>query len=152
MSKTMTLAVLILIVAAGGMAYIRLAPTNPAQWHVPLEPRPQEMATPSPDKVTALPTGAYADLTAAPDQTQAVLAQLDGIALASPRTRRVAGSAETGRITWVSRSVFWGFPDFTTAEATPQGVTLYARQRFGKGDWGVNAARISGWIAALGPR
>ena len=145
----MTLAVLILIVAAGAMAYIRLAPVNPSVWHMPLDPRPQGMTTLSPAKVTALPDGAYADLTAAPDQTQALLAKLDGIALATPRTIRIAGSAETGRITWQTRSAFWGFPDFTTAESTPEGVTLYARQRFGKGDWGVNAARLTAWISKL---
>ncbi|WP_054009096.1 DUF1499 domain-containing protein [Cypionkella psychrotolerans] len=149
MTKIMTLAVLILIVAAGAMAFVRLAPTNPSLWHVALNPRPLDIATPSPDRVTALPNGAYVDLTAAADQTQALLAKLDGIALASPRTLRIAGSAETGRITWQTRSAFWGFPDYTTAESTPEGVTIYARQRFGKGDWGVNAARLTAWISAL---
>lgn len=149
MTKIMTLVVLILIVAAGAMAFVRLAPTDPDVWHMSLDPRPLDMATPSPDKVTALPNGGYVDLTAAPDQTQALLAKLDGIALATPRTLRIAGSAETGRITWQTRSAFWGFPDYTTAESTPNGVTLYARQRFGKGDWGVNAARLTAWISAL---
>jgi len=145
----MALAVLILTLAAAAMAFIRLSPSDPALWHLALDPRPLNIATPSPDQVTTLPNGAYADLPAAPDQTQALLAKLDGIALASPRTSRVAGSAETGRITWVTRSAFWGFPDYTTAESTPQGVTIYARQRFGKGDWGVNAARLAAWIAGL---
>ena len=149
MNKIMTLAVLILMVAAGAMAFIRLAPTNPSLWHVALDPRPLDMTTPSPDKVTPLPNGAYVDLIASPDQTQALLAKLDGIALAIPRTIRLAGSAETGRITWQTRSAFWGFPDYTTAESTPEGVTLYARQRFGKGDWGVNAARLTAWISKL---
>ena len=149
MKKLMTLAVLILIVAAAAMAFIRLAPTNPSLWHVALDPRPLDIATPSPDRVTALPNGAYVDLTAAADQSQALLAKLDGIALASPRTLRIAGSAETGRITWQTRSAFWGFPDYTTAESTPDGVTIYARQRFGAGDWGVNAARLTAWISAL---
>lgn len=149
MKKLMTLAVLLLIVAAGAMAFVRLAPTNPSLWHVALDPRPLDIATPSPDRVTALPNGAYVDLTAAADQTQALLAKLDGIALASPRTLRIAGSAETGRITWQTRSAFWGFPDYTTAESTPEGVTIYARQRFGKGDWGVNAARLTALISAL---
>lgn len=152
MKILMALAVLILIVAAGAMAFVRLAPVDPALWHIALNPRPQDIASPSPDKITTLPNGGYIDLIATPDQTQALLARLDSIALASPRTRRIAGSAETGRITWESRSLIWGFPDYTTAEATLQGVTLFARQRFGKGDLGVNAARISGWIAALGPR
>lgn len=149
MIRTMRFAILILIVLAGGMAFVRLAPTNPALWHIALDPRPQEIATPSPDTVTTLPNGAYGDLIVAPDQSQALLAKLDSIALAGPRTQRIAGSAETGRITWVTRSLIWGFPDFTTAESTPQGVTIFARQRFGSGDWGVNAARLTTWIDQL---
>lgn len=145
----MALASVVLILAAGAMAFVRLSPSDPALWHIALNPRPQDIATPSPDKVTVLPNGAYADLIAAVDQRQAVLAMLDGIALATPRTSRVAGSAETGRITWETRSLFWGFPDYTTAESTPHGVTIYARQRFGRGDWGVNAARLTAWITAL---
>ncbi|GLS87620.1 hypothetical protein GCM10010873_25940 [Cypionkella aquatica] len=148
----MTFAIIVLVALAGVMAFIRLSPSDPAQWHVALAPRPAALATPSPDKISPVPNGAYTDLIAAPDQTQAMLAALDSAALATPRTVRIAGSAETGRITWQTRSLFWGFPDYTTAEATPDGITLYGRQRFGKGDFGVNAARISGWIAALGPR
>jgi uncharacterized protein (DUF1499 family) len=149
MRKLMALASVILILAAGAMAFIRLAPSDPAQWHIALNPRPANIATPSPDKITALNNGAYVDLTAAADQTQALLAKLDGIALASPRTQRVAGSAETGRITWVTRSAIWGFPDYTTAESTPTGITIFARQRFGAGDFGVNAARLAAWITSL---
>ena len=143
----MTLAIVILILVAGVMAFIRLAPTNPALWHIALDPRPAVIATPSPDKVTTVQIGGYVDLTSAdPIQT---LAKLDSIALAFPRTTRVAGSAETGRITWMTRSLFWGFPDFTTAESTPQGVTVFARQRFGAGDWGVNAARLTAWLSSF---
>ena len=147
MKIIITLVLVILILVAGGMAFIRLAPTNPALWHIALDPRPAIIATPSPDKVTAVKTGGYVDLTST-DPTQ-TLAKLDSIALAFPRTTRVAGSAETGRITWVSRSLFWGFPDFTTAESTPEGVTVFARQRFGAGDWGVNAARLTAWLSSF---
>lgn len=143
----MTLAMVILILMAGVMAFIRLAPTNPALWHIALDPRPAVIATPSPDQVTAVKIGGYVDLTSA-DPTE-TLAKLDSIALSFPRTTRVAGSAETGRITWMTRSLFWGFPDFTTAESTPQGVTVFARQRFGAGDWGVNAARLTAWVSSL---
>lgn len=145
----MVLASAVLILAAGAMAYIRLAPSDPTQWNVALTPRPAQITTPSPDKITVLNDGAYVDLNVAADQTQALLAKLDGIALASPRTQRVAGSAETGRITWVTRSAFWGFPDYTTAESTATGITIFARQRFGAGDWGVNAARLAAWITKL---
>ena len=147
MNKIITLAILIVIVMAGVMAFIRLSPSDPALWHIALTPRPALIATPSPDIVTPLAMGGYIDLTSV--EPAALLAKLDGIALASPRTTRLAGSAETGRITWVSRSLFWGFPDYTTAESTPQGVTVFARQRFGKGDWGANPARLTAWIDQL---
>ena len=52
-------------------------------------------------------------------------------------------------MTYITRSLLWGFPDYTTAQTTPQGTRLYARQRFGSNDWGVNAARLRDWLAKL---
>ncbi len=142
----MSLTALLLIAVVGLMAYIRLAPAAPALWHIDLAgARPAAIAQASPDHVTTLPNGAYADLTT--DQPQASLAQLDTIALATPRTRRLAGSVAEGRITWETRSKLIGFPDYTTAQITTTGVTLYARQRFGSQDMGVNAARLTAWIS-----
>ena len=44
-----------------------------------------------------------------------------------------------------------GYPDYTTVQAdpVPGGARLIidARQRFGRGDFGVNAARIRAWLA-----
>ena len=54
-----------------------------------------------------------------------------------------------GRISWVPRSALWGFPDYTTAEVRPDGLYTYARLRFGRGDMGVNAARLQAWAQAL---
>jgi len=149
MRMTISLATLALILLAGLMVYIRLAPSNPADWHIDLAPRPTAMQSLSPDHVTALPNGAYADLPLSPDQARTTLAKLDAIALATPRTRRLAGSAEIGRITWQSRSLIWGFPDYTTAQITAEGLTIFARQRFGSNDWGVNAARLQSWLSKL---
>ena len=46
-----------------------------------------------------------------------------------------------------------GFPDFTTVSmvASLDGAqpVLFARQRFGEGDQGVNRARVEGWLAQL---
>ncbi len=84
-------------------------------------------------------TGAPADL----------LARLDAVALATPRTRRLAGSVEEGRITWETRSALWGFPDYTTAEVREDGLYLQARLRFGREDMGVNAARLRDWQERL---
>lgn len=149
MKMTISLVPLVLILLAGLMAYIRFAPTNAAEWHIALAPRPAAMQSLSPDHVTSLPNGAYADLSLLPEQARIALAKLDAIALATPRTRRLAGSADTGRITWQSRSLFWGFPDYTTAQITAEGLTILARQRFGRTDLGVNAARLRDWLAKL---
>lgn len=135
---------LVCIAVAALAAYIRFAPSDPARWHIALHPRPAELAGPSAQMVV-LRGGAYIDLPMADD----LLARLNAIAMATPRTKLLAGSVSEGRITWITRSALWGFPDYTTAEVGPQGLTLYARLRFGGGDRGVNAARLAGWIAAL---
>lgn len=136
----MSLALLILL--AGLMAYVRLAPSDPALWHIDLASRPAAIASPSPDTVTQLKNGAYIDSTAP-------LAAWDAAAMATPRTTRLAGSVAEGRVTYITRSLLWGFPDYTTAQTTPQGTLIFARQRFGGNDWGVNAARLRDWLANL---
>ena len=135
---------LILIAVVALVAYIRLAPSDPARWHIALYPRPADIAAPSP-QVVVLRVGAYIDLTNADD----LLARLDTIIMATPRTVLLAGSVGEGRMTWITRSALWGFPDYTTAEVGPQGLTIYSRLRFGGGDMGVNGARLAGWIAVL---
>ena len=78
------------------------------------------------------------------------LAELDQIAQQTPRTKVLAGSVDDGRITYVTRSRLFGFPDYTTVEAKDGMVTVYARLRFGRSDLGVNRRRVEGWIKALG--
>ena len=134
----------IFIAVAALAAYIRLAPSVPARWHIALHPRPVEIEAPS-AQVVVLRGGAYIDL----PNADSLLARLDTIVTATPRTVRLAGSVGEGRITWITRSALFGFPDYTTAEVGPQGLTIYARLRFGGSDLGVNAARLAGWIAAL---
>lgn len=131
-------------IAALFLGYIRLAPSNPARWHIALSPRPPFLGTPS-AQVTALTGGAYADVQASPG----ILQILDDIALATPRTRRLAGSVGEGHITWITRSALFGFPDYTTAQLHADQITLYARLRFGSADMGVNAARLTTWLAQL---
>jgi uncharacterized protein (DUF1499 family) len=81
------------------------------------------------------------------------LERLDAIALAEPRTRRLAGGAAEGRITYESRSLLWGFPDYTTVAVVREGgasvPVLLGRARFGRGDLGVNRARIERWLKRL---
>ena len=145
LGRNMTLFIAFAIIALLGlMALVRLAPVDPAVWNV----APPAATNPA-QGVQPFTGGARADLTLPPDQARATLAALDRIATQTPRTRRLAGSVDEGRITWETRSALWGFPDYTTAQITPMGLTLYARLRFGREDMGVNAARLRAWLAAL---
>lgn len=131
-----------IVALLGAMAFVRLAPVDAARWHVAQEARDLPPGTVTPEVGGAwlrLPSDAPADL----------LARLDAIAMATPRTARLAGSVAEGRITWETRSALWGFPDYTTAELTPEGVVIHARLRFGREDMGVNAARLAAWQAQL---
>ncbi|MCU0906690.1 MAG: DUF1499 domain-containing protein [Rhodobacteraceae bacterium] len=129
-----------LVLVAAGMAWVRLAPSDPARWHV------------DPATGTSGP-GSHAARVTLPLPPEAALAALDAIAMAEPRTIRLAGSPAEGRITWVSRSRVFGFPDYTTAAAVPRGdgseLVVFGRLRFGQSDLGVNAARVGRWLAAL---
>jgi len=142
----MVLGLLALLVIGFG-AYVRLAPSDPARWHVPPAPAAQADCTVQQGEGDARATCL---LPAAPAEA---LAKLDAIAMATPRTTRLAGSPEEGRITWITRSALWGFPDYTTAEAAPDAtgtrLTLHARLRFGRSDMGVNAARLRDWLPKL---
>lgn len=120
--------------------YVRLAPSDPSRWHV-------AVAADGPVG-SVIPGMGQATLRLEGDGP-ALLARLDAVALASPRTTRLAGSVAEGRITWVSRSALWGFPDYVTAEARGDGLLVLARLRFGSSDMGVNAARLGDWLARL---
>lgn len=134
------LAALGLIAVAGLMAFVRLAPDDPARWHVALPPLEDEAAP----GVSEVPGGAVGFVpTATPGDA---LARLAEVAAATPRVRLLAGEVASGRITWVARSAVWGFPDYITAEAGTGGVRLWSRQRYGRGDLGVNAARLADWL------
>jgi hypothetical protein len=139
------MAVLAGVLVAGGLA-VRLAPHDPARWHV----APALPGDLGPGRViTAGPGGAVLRLEAQPGAGEALLARLDAVAMATPRTARLAGSVAEGRITWITRSAVWGFPDYTTAARTGERIDVHARLRFGRSDLGVNAARLTAWAAQL---
>lgn len=117
-------------------AIIRLWPVRPADYHQPITPDTfaNVRFCPEPGSRFAL----------VPPSLEPFIAA----AGAEPRTRLLAGSAREGRVTFVSRSRIWGFPDVTTAEITPQGLCIIARQVFGSNDHGVNAKRLNRWLEA----
>jgi hypothetical protein len=118
-----------------GLAYIRLAPHDVARWHQPAEG--------TEDRDFA--GGALRIWEAGADG----LARADAYMQALPRTRVLAGRVEDGRITYVTRSKVFGFPDYTTIEQTDGTLKAYARLRFGGSDLGVNRERLEGLMAAL---
>ena len=144
------------VALVAAMAYVRLAPAPPARFHIDLaQNRPADMPPaprpPGADAVQTLPRGAYADLILPPEAAWLALSQLETIAAATPRTTVFAGSRAKGHITWETRSHIFGFPDYTTAQITPDGLALAARLRFGRSDLGVNAARLRDWLSRLPP-
>ena len=146
------LAIGVLVMGAVVAAYVRGAPNDPARWHVDIASVQPATAGNCVDKVGALVGSARAVCLLA-QPADAVLAKLDAIAIATLRTTRLAGDANSGRITWITRSAVWGFPDYTTAQAiqAPEGTRLeiLARLRYGKSDMGINAARLRDWLTRL---
>ncbi|EBA09778.1 DUF1499 domain-containing protein [Sagittula stellata] len=120
----------------GGLAWIRFAPSDPAYWNVdPHVTADQDLA----DGVRRrIPGG------------EAVFERLNGIILATPRTDVLAGSVADGQVTYVTRSKWMGFPDYTTVKLNGDVLELWARLRFGRSDMGVNRDRVEGWLAQLG--
>lgn len=145
-------ATLVILVAIFAAAWIRFSPNPAGEWAVdPLVSGAPHL----PNGWLLRPEGGDA---AAPvyKMPAAELAQkIDAIALKTPRTRRIAGDPEKGEMTYITRSFFWGFPDFTSVKVIPLGdnastFAAFARARFGRSDFGVNKARLEDWLARLG--
>ena len=116
------------------MAWVRFSPNDPARFHVDVDPVPKRMEG---GVIEVIPGDAR------------TLQALDRIARATPRTRLFAGSPATGHVTYITRSRLWGFPDFTTVQLHGDQIAIHARLRFGRGDMGVNSARVADWLQRL---
>jgi hypothetical protein len=121
---------LLAVVAAVG--FVRLAPTDMARWHKPVG-----------DAQTTDGEGWSARVVQA---SPGLLSDLHQGMLALPRTDLVAGSVGEGRLTYITRSRWIGFPDYTTIEQDHGQIKLYARLRFGRSDMGVNGKRLDGLL------
>lgn len=136
------------VLALLGLAvWVRLAPSDPAVWHVDPETVRDRGAR---NSYLVAPGGDAAppEVPMTPDQ---VASRLDAIALAAARTTRLAGQGDF--VTYLTRSALFGFPDYTSVRirptATGSQVLIFARSRFGDSDLGVNRARVDAWIAQL---
>ena len=132
---------LIIALVAGVAVYIRLAGDDIARWHVAPEPA---LSLSVEAGVVSIPQGAAARIAGGAES----LTRVATIAAQTPRTTLLAGSVAEGRMTWVTRSAVWGFPDYTTAQSLPEGsLGIWARQRYGWNDHGVNEVRLMVWTA-----
>ena len=76
------------------------------------------------------------------------------MAAAEPRVTFVSGEKDRLHLVYIQHSFFFRFPDVITVEFLPTGngrstLALLSRARYGKGDFGVNAARVGAWIAKM---
>lgn len=125
----------IIILGLAGLAWIRLAPSDPAVWNVdPMVTADQDLASGVRRRVEAAEDG---------------FLRLNGIILATPRTELLAGGPEDGRATYITRSLWMGFPDYTTVQMDEGQLEIFGRQRFGTSDMGVNRKRVDGWLEDL---
>ncbi|MFN3954621.1 MAG: DUF1499 domain-containing protein [Pararhodobacter sp.] len=135
----MTLLIALGLLVLVPVLWVRLAPSDPARWHVDPATAP-DPATPNfarREAVIALPPDSLA-------------ARLDALAEAEGAVR-LAGDAR--HATFVTRTRLMRYPDYISIrlEPAPEGtrVTAFSRARFGHGDMGVNRARLKRWFAAL---
>lgn len=129
-----------LILLAILQAAVRFAPVVTARWHVD----PFTADDPSDAGVLICIETALSEADA--------MRRLSDEAVTEPRTTRIAGADENTWQTYQSRTLFWGFPDYTTIKTRPHAggtqVAILARLRFGRKDFGVNGKRVEAWIKA----
>ena len=140
---------LVVAVLAALVAYVRLAPVDPDRWHVDLGSLARDLGDPPAQEMRVGANSASIRIAGDPDALAARIARLDEVALATARTRLIAGDPAQGWVTWETRSLIFGFPDYTTAQITDGALVILARSRFGGRDWGVNAARLRDWLSRL---
>lgn len=127
---------IILAITVAGLGYIRLAPADAQRFHLHLAGDADETRAGSALRVR---DGGAAEFT-----------RLVDTIVALDRTHTIAGSLESGHMTFVTRSLFFGFPDYTTIEILDGQIRLFARLRFGSADLGVNARRLDEVISRAG--
>jgi len=124
-------------------------------WHVdPLTaPTP---STPNSYRVAPVDSGVDADDVSPTFEmsTKRLAAQFDRVARDSGNVDVVAGSPESGFVTYVQTSSIFAFPDyisvrFIEVDANNSTLAVLSRSRLGQSDLGVNKKRITGWLDQL---
>ncbi len=139
--------VLVILVLVSGLVYVRLAPDDIAMMHV-LPP----VGAATPDNPVLSRNGVlFAEDFQSPPAK--LMEMVEKVANDTPRTQLVGGKSGDDFLTFVTRSLVFGFPDYTTVRAVPMGkgtrLIIMARLRYGQSDFGVNEARVRAWLKDL---
>jgi len=127
-----------LVILALAQLWVRLAPL----------PEARLTARPGPEAPGHYPLpGGITRVIALEDLPEDAFDRLLVLAAASPRTRRLGQGRDPAA--FVTRSWFWGFPDIATIWVAQGNLHIHSHLVFGRGDFGVNAARVEGWLARL---
>lgn len=128
-------------------AYNRFAPIDPGSWHV-------EVRLPEPGPGDWPVAGGHRAAVAVPGDGREALARLDAAISADPSARRLAGSVDEGRITYVTYTDTMKFRDFSTFEVKLHSdgalIAVFARaevQQIGGHDGGTNRVRLERWFS-----
>lgn len=150
-------------VAIGAGAFVAFGPERVWAWFGPADLGDvgfgtlQRRETPN-DALACLPQicRARSDLTAPQiDVPPARTVALIQAALAGePRLEQVAADPASGSLRYIQRSRWLKFPDTVSIKVIgppsgPSTVLLYSRSQLGRGDLGVNRARLERWIGLI---
>lgn len=129
--------------------YVRIAGHDPKRWHVD----PVTAQKPSKPNSFFLRENAKMKSDIYKMTSSELGAAFDKIAMAAPRTERLAGSNAEGWTTYVSRTKLMRYPDYISVRFLDveggSKLAVFSRSRYGYGDRGVNKARVLGWIKRL---
>ncbi len=143
-------AIVLAVLIAVGMAYIRYSPNDPTHWDVdPFTAGVAHLA----NGFLVSPSGGDEVAPVYHQAPEGLAREINRVALSQPRTALFAGSVDEGHMTYITRTRVFGFPDFTSVRvvSAPGGATFaaFARSRFGKSDFGVNRDRLESWLKTL---
>ena len=140
MQTTALILALVALSLLSATLWVRLAPSNPARWHV------DPATAPDPPRDNF----ARAERTV-PLPPAEVRSRLDAIARAEGAEPLTSDDA---LVTYVARTRRMRFPDYVSIRLDDAGdgttrLQAFSRSRFGHSDHGVNAARLRRWVRKL---
>ncbi|MGB0411196.1 MAG: DUF1499 domain-containing protein [Pikeienuella sp.] len=139
---------LLILMAVGLMAYIRMAPDDPERWHV--DPAGVQATKALNDFVVA-PSGGDMVSPVYDMSPEALMTAFQRMALSQPRTSLLG--ERDGFATYIQRTAKMAYPDYISVRAVEAAggaqLYVYSRSRYGLRDFDVNKKRVLAWLKKL---